>query len=261
MTKRNRRNVQDARVEKKLNQGSRQEVQAQKFQEERRAKIKPLTAQSDNQKIALHNLHTKQLNLLVGSAGTGKTELMCWYAAKLWLEGEVDTIIITRPNKALGQDPGATPGGDTQKILAYVMSMLFKFKKYLGVNVLKNSLKMELAELLFNDTSGIYVYPIEKLQGMSFNSKTIVLADEIQSSSIAQVKSLVTRMESGAKLMISGDTTQSALSGVNGLSYLIEKTKQYSHPDVGMVVFTPDDNCRKGISAHYTRIFEKEGQW
>lgn len=256
----NRQRVKDRRNRKKIN-ATRQEAQAQKHQEERVRSIQPLSAKNDNQKIALHNLHTKQLNLLLGSAGTGKTELMCWYAAKLWKEGKVDTIIITRPNKSLGADPGAVPGGDTMKILAYVMSMLFKFKKYLGVGVLKNNLKMETVDLLFAEKSGIFVFPTEKLQGMSFDNRTIVLADEVQSCSVAQVKSLVTRMEEGARLIISGDPTQSALKGENGLEYLINLTKKNLHGDVGMVTFKPEDCCREGISAHYTNLFEKEGKW
>lgn len=258
--KQNRQSVQDRRARKRAKVKP-NEMQSEKFQEERKNNIKYIEAKNDNQKIALHNLHNKQLNLLLGSAGAGKTELMCWYASKLWLSGDVDNIIITRPNKSLGTDPGAVPGGDTQKILAYVMSMLFKFKKYLGVGVLKNNLKMETADLLFSEKRGIFVYPVEKLQGMSFDEKTIVLADEIQSATVAQVKSLVTRMEEGARIVISGDPTQSALKGQNGLEYLIDITKNNPHNDVGMVMFTPEDNCRKGISAHYTRVFEQEGKW
>lgn len=260
MAKQNRQRVQDRRNNKIAN-ATKQEVQSQKHQEERERSIAPLQAKNDNQKIALHNLNEKQLNLLLGSAGTGKTELMCWYAAKLWKEGKVDTIIITRPNKSLGSEPGAVPGGDTAKILAYVMSMLFKFKKYLGVGVLKNNLKMETADLLFSEKSGIFVFPTEKLQGMSFNNRTIVLADEIQSCSIAQVKSLVTRMEEGARLIIAGDPTQSALKGENGLEYLIKSTNSNPHRDVGVVTFKPEDCCREGISAHYTKVFEEEGKW
>ena len=110
MAKRNRQKVMDRRQEKKHN-SNRQGVQAQKYQEERKARIIPLQAQNENQKIALRNFNTKQLNVLSGSAGSGKTELCVWWACKEWLEGNVDNIVLTRPDKGLG-DTYPVPGGN-----------------------------------------------------------------------------------------------------------------------------------------------------
>ena len=260
MAKRNRQKVMDRRLEKKHN-STRQEVQAQKYQEERKAKVIPLQAQNENQKIAIRNFNTKQLNVLSGSAGSGKTELCVWWACKQWEEGNVDNIVLTRPDKGLG-DTYPVPGGDAEKLMQFLLPMLLKMKKYLGVGILKNNLNLEDVDLLFKESSGIHIVSMAKLGGMSFNGRTIVIADEAQSATIAQVKALATRAEEGCQILITGDTTQTPLKKEkNGLEYLEYILTKHPHELSSVVKFTPDDCCRYGISAHLTRIFEDEGTW
>lgn len=236
-----------------------QRVVKEKFEEQR--KVKPLSAKNDNQRKAFKAFTEKQMVILSGSAGVGKTEMMCWWASKLWLEGKVDNIIITRPHQHLGNDYGAINGNDTLKLLPFCMSMLMKFKKYLGVGILRNNFRTEVGEQLFEEVSGIAIVPVEKIQGMSYDSKTIILADEIQSATPAQVKALVTRLEEGAQIIIAGDKNQSALRGKNGLAMLEEILEKYPHPDSEIIRFTPKDNCRSGISGHLATIFEQQGAW
>ena len=260
MSKRNRQKVQDRRNEKKES-SCRQEVKAQKFQEERKAKVIPLVAQNENQKLALANFKTKQLNILSGSAGSGKSELCVWWACKQWLEGNVDNIIITRPDKGHG-DTYPVPGGDAMKMLQFLFPLLMKMKKYLGVGILQSNLKMEDDEVLFSPASGIQIVSMAKLGGMSFGEKTIIIGDEIQSATVAQVKALATRAEEGCQLLLTGDTTQTPLKKErNGLEYLEHVLNKHPHELSSVVKFTPDDCCRHGISAHLTRIFEADGTW
>jgi len=231
----------------------------EKFQESRF--IPPLIAKNEAQKQALQAFAQKQIVILSGSAGTGKTELMSYWAAKLWREGKLDTVVITRPYQHLGKDYGAVPGSDFEKLLPFVMSMLLKFKRYLGGNVLQAALKNTPDDLLFRDISGINIVPIEKIQGLSFNDRTIVLADELQNATPAQVKALVTRLEDGSQLIIAGDPIQSALPGKNGLRMLIDTLTNIHHQDISVIHFTPDDNCRSGISGWFANIFEQDDRW
>lgn len=260
MTKRNRQTVINNRQSKK-EKLSRNEVKAEKFKEERKASVLPLTAKNENQKIALQMFREKQLIGLFGSAGSGKTELAAWWASKLWQEGIIDNIVITRPYKHLGEDYGATKGNDAEKLLPFCMSILMKLKRYLGIGVLRNNFKLDGFEELFADADGIQIVPVEKIQGMSFSEKTIIIADEVQNCSIPQVKALTTRAEEGCQIILCGDDRQTALKGENGLNYLVEKLEENPHKLAGVVRFTPEDNCRKGISAHLTRVFEDDGNW
>lgn len=256
MSKRNRETVLSNRQAKKKSRGR---VIKDKWQDERR--VAPFKAKNFPQKQALQAFDTKQLVVLSGTAGTGKTEVMTWLASKLFLEGKVDNIIITRPHTALGTDYGAVTGNDTEKLIPFCYSMLMKLKKYLGYGVLKNSLRMDYGDSLFTEASGIQIIPVEKIQGLSFNSNTIVLADEVQNMTVAQMKALVTRCEEGAQLICAGDATQTALRGENGLERLEEILSNYPHKDSEVIKFHPEDNCRSGVAGHLATLFEKQGAW
>lgn len=260
MAKQNRQAVQDRRNAKKEGL-SRQEVQPQKFQEERKAKIIPLVAKNENQKKALRALTEKQCVVLSGSSGVGKSTLAVWWACKQFLEGNIDNIVFTRGEKGLGATP-PVPGNDTEKMLTLCLPMLLKTKEFVGVGILKNNLCMQDLDFLFNPVKGFMVFPMAKLGGMSFDSRTIVICDEAQASEIAQIKALATRPEGGCQVIICGDTTQTPLKGrENGLSYLERKMIENPYDDAEIIKFTPADNCREGWTAHITEVFEKDGVW
>ncbi len=235
------------------------QAQMNKHQDERRFFIKPLVPKNTNQKRALNAFQTKQMVILTGSAGVGKSEMACWWASKLWLEGKVDNIIITRPAKGLGKDGGAVPGGDAMKLLNYCLSMLTKFRKYLGPGILKNNLRMDDLECLFEEKRGIQIVPLAKIQGLSFDENTLVIADEIQNADIAEVKALTTRCEDGCQLIIAGDPRQSAIRGDNGLDFLEKCLDMYPSPYCEIIRFTSDDIERGSLAAHMVRVFDKMG--
>lgn len=253
----NARRFKKEKQEEKVDRGNRQI--RDKFLEER--KIPQLQAKNENQRQALQMLPYKQMMVLSGASGVGKTEIACWFAAKEWREGRVENIILTRPNKSMDGDNAAIPGSDFAKCLPYTMAMLMKFKKYLGTNVLKNNLRQDMGDALFNDVSGIQVFSMEKLNGLSFDSKTIIIADELQSATVGQVKSLVTRLEQGARIFALGDPLQSAIGENNGLNFLLDVVENNPHDQIGVVKFNAHDCCREGISAHFTKIFEGQGNW
>ena len=254
--KRNKETVVQDRWEKKEEKGR---IIKEKFEESR--KIAPLVAKTENQKIALKALREKQLVILSKSAGTGKSELCVWWACHQWLTGACDNIVITRPDKGLGETY-PVPGNDAAKILTFLYPLLLKMKKYLGTGILRNNLQLEDVDVLFKEAKGIQIVSMAKLGGMSFSDKTIVIADEVQSATIAQVKALATRAEEGCQILITGDSTQTPIKGQeNGLDYLERKLKENPHKEAQVVQFTPEDCCRYGISKHLTRVFEEDGTW
>lgn len=230
-----------------------------KFQEERIIPL--LTAKNESQRKALKAFTEKQVVILSGTAGTGKSILACWWASKLWREGKIDTVIITRPYQSLGKDTGSLPGNDFEKNLPFCMSMLMKFKHFLGPKVLENALKTTPQDFLFKEISGINIIPIEKIQGLSFNSKTLIICDESQNATPEQMKALLTRLEEGCQLIITGDRIQSAIKSKNGLTMVEDILTNVHHPDIAVIRFTPEDNCRSGVSGWFASIFEDGGNW
>ena len=256
------RNKKKDRQASKVNRGNLQLVEDEKNSRQRKHKeLEPLQAKNERQKEAFRLLDSKQLTVLTGSAGSGKTMLASYFASKEWLKGNAENIIITRPNKSMNGDNAAIPGSDFLKTLPYTMAILSKLKMFLGAGVLKNNLRQEMQDVLFNDVSGIQVYSMEKLNGLSFDDKTIIIADEAQSSTVGQMKSLLTRLESGARMVVCGDPLQSAIRGDNGLDFLLRTLDKNPHKDIGVVKFLPEDCCRTGVSAHFTEIFERQGKW
>lgn len=229
-----------------------------KFQEQRLSKIIPLSAKNDRQKAALEAFTSKQLVILSGAAGVGKTELMCWWACKLWLEGKIDNIVICRPYKHLGDDYGATKGNDAEKLLPFCMSMLSKIKKYLGAGVLENNFRLDGFESLFAEADGINILPIEKAQGMSFNERTILLVDEIQNSSVSQIKSITTRVEEGCQIICSGDLRQTAIGKKNGMAFIEYVLQKYPTEYAEVIHFLKEDVVRGGLTAHLVSAFDEE---
>ena len=127
--------------------------------------------------------------------------------------------------------------------------------------VLSSNFKLDGFDSLFQQADGIQIVPVEKIQGLSFSEKTIIIADECQNMTIAQVKALSTRMEEGCQILICGDPLQTALGNTNGLDYLCDKITQYPHELISITEYEPSDCCRVGVAAHLTRIFEEDGNW
>lgn len=251
---RTRRTKEQIRLDK-INEGQRQIKD--KFLEER--KIKPLEAKNDRQRQALRAFTSKQCVALSGSSGVGKTELATWWACKLFLEGKIDNIVITRPYQHLGNDYGATKGNDAEKLLPFCMSILMKMKKYLGVGILKNKFKMDGFESFFTDVSGIQIVAVEKIQGLSFNDRTIIIADECQNMTVPQVKALTTRAEEGCQILMCGDPMQTALSGTNGLVFFEEVIEKYPTDLVEIINFKQEDVVRGGLTGHLVKAYEAMG--
>jgi phosphate starvation-inducible PhoH-like protein len=252
--RRARKDKMEVRADK-VNEGHRQIKE--KFVEQR--KIKPLEAKNDRQRQALRSFTSKQLVVLTGSAGVGKTELATWWACKLWLEGRVDNIIITRPYQHLGNDFGATKGNDAEKLLPFCMSILMKIKKYLGVGILKNNFKLDGFEAFFAEASGIQIVAAEKIQGLSFDNRTIIIADECQNLTVPQVKALTTRAEEGCQIIMCGDPMQTALSAKNGLVFFQEVIEQFPTDMVEIVHFLKEDVVRGGLTGHLVKAYESIG--
>lgn len=227
----------------------------------RNKSIEPLVAKNDRQKQALSALANHQLVILSGSAGTGKTELASWWACKRWLQGDIHNIIITRPHQHLGNDYGAVKGSDSEKLLPFCMSILMKLKKYLGVGILKNNFKLDGFDSLFVEADGIQIIPIEKIQGMSFNENTIIIADELQNATTPQIKSLVTRAEEGCQIICTGDPYQTAIGKDNGLVFLEKILERYPTEYASVISFTKGDVVRGGLAGHLVSAFEEIGKW
>lgn len=250
------RNRRRATKKEKMDTFERFNVKKDKHIQQDAKRIPNLYPKTENQSLALDGLEEKQLNILSGNAGVGKTYISIWHACRRFLEGEVDRIIITRPNVTNGGNNPATPGTDFEKLQQMLVPMLENLSDFLG--------RERFSSMLGEDPlySTITLAPLEKVAGRSFRGKTIVIADEFQYATVSQARSLVSRPENNCQMIILGDPRQAGKKGQNGLTYLVDTCKEYANllePYTSLVEFTAEDNVRSGLSGAMVKIFDEQG--
>jgi len=198
---------------------------------------KPLTPQTEAQRLLLSSLRSNTLTLSEGSAGTGKTYVALAYAAQLLAEHKIDRLILTRPLIGVdGEDEkiGALPGELESKMFFWALPMMDILEERLGPSHVKLLLK----------SGRIRVAPMAYLRGSSF-SDAFIHCTEAQNTTPAQIKMLLTRVGDGTKVCLEGDTRQSDLRRESGLADALVKLADMR--GVGVVTFTRQDVVRSGF--------------
>lgn len=212
--------------------------------------IPPLQAKTEAQKKYIKLLNSCKIVVASGHAGCGKSMVATYIAAQLLSNNSIDKVFITRPYSHLGSDYGATPGSDFEKLYPFCRPMLDVMKRVLGTPFYDYCL----------EKGKIEIAPLEKIQGRSFDEPCVILADELQNASKAQVLSLITRLGDGVQyLAMMGDPRQAIKGGENALDWVTSFFERNSIKDVGIVHFTKDDCVRSGIVRDILVAFEKEG--
>ena len=142
----------------------------------------------------------------IGPAGTGKTMLGVQMAIKLYKEGVISKIIITRPAVSVDEDHGFLPGTLNQKMEPWTRPIMDVFEEYYHPK--------EIAEML--EDGVIEIAPLAMMRGRTFKHAFIV-ADECQNTTASQMKMLLTRLGEGSRMVVTGDLNQADRPRENGL--------------------------------------------
>ena len=160
---------------------------------------------------------------LVGKAGSGKTLLAI--AAGLYQVLETETynrLVISRPIQPMGRDIGFLPGTMEEKMAPWVAPIQDNLQFLMGND--KETLNM------YMDKNTIEVEALTYIRGRSI-SKAFVIIDEAQNLTAHELKTIITRVGEGTKIVLTGDIEQ--IDNVyidetsNGLTHAIEKFKSY----------------------------------
>lgn len=244
MAKRNRQSVQDRRNNKKQEKGR---IVNEKHQP---VTFPSVEAKTHNQKLYFNSLANNTITIASGHAGCGKGFCAAHEASRLLASKSIEKVIVTRPYSHLGKDYGAVPGTDWEKLEPFCRPILDVLKKNLGDSFYNYCVSHGMIEIA----------PLEKIQGRSFDEPCVVIADESQCASKAQLMSLVTRLGEGVKfLAIIGDPRQSIHKEDNALNWITSFFERNQIEEVGIIKFTEDDCVRSGIVKDILIAFEKEG--
>jgi PhoH-like ATPase len=179
---------------------------------------------------------------LAGAAGTGKTLLALSAALETVLERNIyDKILVTRPVIPLdGQDLGYLPGDKEEKLKPWMgpiqdnLEFLFRSSDYreqpslFGTRGVKSEKgNMGMADYL-QFTGQLEMEALTYIRGRSISRRFIVV-DEAQNCTLHAVKTMLTRVGHGSKIVLTGDIDQVDHpyldSASNGLSLTVEKIK------------------------------------
>lgn len=172
---------------------------------------KPLVAMNERQAEYIDAIHNKNLVIATGYAGTSKTYIATVIAADKFRTGEISKIYLCRPNVSNSQSLGFFSGDVNSKLRNWLMPIISVLYQRMGRAAVNIALEAGDIELL----------PLETIKGMSFNSHCMVLVDEAEDLTIDEVKCITTRA-GGCKMVLCGDTRQSALFEKSGLAIFSE---------------------------------------
>jgi phosphate starvation-inducible PhoH-like protein len=167
-----------------------------------------ISARNSNQKTYLSKLNdeNKSIVFAIGPAGTGKTMLAVQHGIKLFQEGIVDKIVVTRPAVSVDEDLGFLPGTLNEKMAPWTRPIFDVFLEYYK--------QQDINKML--DEGVIEISPLAYMRGRTFKNSYIV-ADEMQNATINQMKMLLTRLGEGSKMVVTGDLAQADRLNDNGL--------------------------------------------
>ena len=150
-----------------------------------------------NQAMYIRGMRESEICFCVGPAGTGKTYLAIAQALQMVLSKKMRKLVLTRPVVEAGESLGFLPGDLSQKINPYLRPLYDAMESLIPYDIIH---RME-------ETRSIEIAPLAYMRGRSLNDCMVIL-DEAQNTTKEQMKMFLTRIGSGARAIITGDTTQ-----------------------------------------------------
>jgi phosphate starvation-inducible PhoH-like protein len=219
------------------------EFQHPKFGNER--EFPPIKALNPAQAQYLDALRTCPQVVVLGPAGTGKTWIAATHAADLFRNGQIDKIVLTRPNVPCGRSLGYFPGTLEDKFAPWAAPVAEAIKERIGKAAYEIALKRGDIELV----------PFEVMRGRSWKN-AFVLLDEAQNTTTSEIKTFLTRVGEDCTVVINGDVNQRDLEEASGLRVIIHMIKSQMLA-VPVIEFTRDDIVRSGVCAMWVRAFDE----
>lgn len=158
---------------------------------------RPIKAKSENQQRLIDAFNNNDMIFAVGPAGTGKTYLSIALAVKALKEKAIKKIILSRPAVEAGEKLGFLPGDMKDKIDPYLQPLYDALEDMIPAAKLQDMMEKRI----------IQIAPLAFMRGRTL-SDAVVILDEAQNTTNAQLRMFLTRMGWNTKMIITGDMTQ-----------------------------------------------------
>ncbi|MDO6726595.1 MAG: PhoH family protein [Cognatishimia sp.] len=212
----------------------------------RKKLVEPRT---EAQKAYVKSLFNNELAFGIGPAGTGKTYLAVAVGVSMFISGEVDKIILSRPAVEAGEKLGYLPGDMKDKVDPYMQPLYDALNDFLPAK--------QLGKLI--EEKKIEIAPLAFMRGRTLANAFVVL-DEAQNATTMQMKMFLTRLGEGSRMAITGDRTQVDLprgvqSGLRDAERLLSEVK-----GVSFNYFTANDVVRHPLVAAIIKAYDADAE-
>ncbi|MBR4846433.1 MAG: PhoH family protein [Bacteroidaceae bacterium] len=185
---------------------------------------KAVTPRSENQLKLVKEYEKNDMVFAIGPAGSGKTYTAIALAVRALKNKEKKKIILSRPAVEAGEKLGFLPGDMKEKIDPYLQPLYDALQDMIPAAKLKEYMELNV----------IQIAPLAFMRGRTLNDAVVIL-DEAQNTTSAQIKMFLTRMGMNTKMIVTGDMTQidlphsqtsgliqamKILKGVKGISFV-----------------------------------------
>jgi len=204
------------------------------LQKKHRVTLLPRNQHQENYLQQLQD-DSKNIVFAIGPAGTGKTLLAVQAGIKMYQEGVIDKIIVTRPAVSVDEDIGFLPGTLNEKMAPWTRPIFDVLGEYYQ--------KKDIEDMLYEGI--IEISPLAYMRGRTFKN-AYVIADEMQNATQNQMKMLLTRLGEGSKMVVTGDLAQADRLKDNGLVDFCSLI--VNHPRLSHITVVHFDN--KDIERH-----------
>jgi len=219
------------RAQKKLKQShkSTNVVKLNSFSKKKSVEIIPRNKNQETYTLKLID-DRKDIVFGIGPAGTGKTLLAVQCAVKLFKEGAVDKIIVTRPAVSVDENLGALPGTLEEKMAPWTRPIFDVLREYFDAGQITGMITEGIIE----------ISPLAYMRGRTFKN-SFIIADEMQNATRNQMKMLLTRIGEGSMMAVTGDLNQADRLKDNGLIDFVRNIENKNLERIDCVTFGRGD--------------------
>lgn len=205
------------------------------------------TPKNKHQEEYVYLLKNKNKKIVVatGPAGTGKTLFATEVGVRNFLMGNYEKLVFTRPSVTVDEELGFLPGTLEEKMAPWVRPIYDVLYGYISPKEVTYLMEEKIIEIA----------PLGYMRGRTFKNCWIV-ADEMQNSTMSQMKMLLTRLGENSRLVITGDLDQhDRVNEINGLEDFLQKFKGKRSSSITSYEFEKSDIQREDVVREVLDIY------